>query len=114
LEDCVFCRIVKRELPSQVVYEDEDILGFRDIRPVAPVHVLLVPKKHIASLSDLTPEDARLVGALMQSVVSYANTETALGGGYRVVINTGPAAGQSVAHLHLHVLGGQNLGWPWG
>ncbi|MEW6524470.1 MAG: histidine triad nucleotide-binding protein [Bacillota bacterium] len=114
MAECLFCRIVNKELPSHIVYEDEDILGFRDIAPVAPVHVLFVPKRHIASLSDLTDEDGPLVGKLLQSVANYAATENSLAQGYRVVANTGPAAGQSVAHLHFHVLGGRQMGWPWG
>jgi len=114
LAECVFCRIVSKELPSRVVYENEDILGFRDIAPVAPVHILLVPKRHIDGLSDLTPEDTQLLGKLLQGAAEYAATDPALAEGYRVIINTGPAGGQSVAHLHLHVLGGRHLGWPWG
>jgi histidine triad (HIT) family protein len=114
LAECVFCRIVRRELPSRVVYENEDILGFWDIAPAAPVHILLVPKRHIAGLSDLTPGDTGLLGKLLQGAAEYAATDPALAQGYRVIINSGPAGGQSVAHLHLHVLGGRHLGWPWG
>lgn len=114
MAECVICRIVGKELPSRVVYETEEILGFRDIAPVAPVHILLVPKKHITGLSALSPEDTQLLGKLLQGAAEYAATDPALVEGYRVIINTGPAGGQSIAHLHLHLLGGRHLGWPWG
>ncbi|MDQ7794080.1 MAG: histidine triad nucleotide-binding protein [bacterium] len=105
---CLFCRIVAGELSSRRVYEDDRVVAFEDIQPVAPVHVLLVPRRHLASLADLTPEDGDLAGHLLLVAAR-------LGGelcpdGYRLLVNTGEEAGQTVGHLHLHVLGGRRLG----
>ena len=111
-ENCLFCRIVRREIPATIVAETEDCVAFRDINPQAPVHVLVVPREHVESLND-TP-DARLVGRLALVAADIARTEGVAGSGYRTVINTNADAGQSVFHIHLHLLGGRRLGWPPG
>lgn len=111
--DCVFCKIARREIPSEVVYEDEKTLAFRDINPQAPVHVLVIPKRHISSLAELGEGDEDLMGHLVvvASRLAYA---LGVGQGFRVVGNCGEMAGQSVFHVHMHVLGGRRLGWPPG
>jgi histidine triad (HIT) family protein len=109
----IFQRIIDREIPADIVYEDALCLAFRDISPKAPTHVLLIPKKEIPSTNDLTEADQSLVGHLLLVVPKLAH-QLGLTGGYRVVINCGPDAGQAVPHLHLHVLGGRPLGWPPG
>lgn len=113
LTDCLFCKIIKRELPSEIVYEDDDVLAFRDIKPQAPVHVLIIPKRHIASLDDLTKEDENAMGRAML-VASKLARDLGISEGYRVVTNCGKDAGQSVFHIHMHLLGGRSLGWPPG
>lgn len=105
--DCIFCRIVAKELPADVVYEDEQILAFRDIKPVAPVHILVIPKRHIKSLQDAQPADEQLLGALL-GVARQVAAEQNLAG-YRVATNIGKDGGQVVGHLHLHVIGGRPL-----
>ena len=105
--DCVFCRIAARELPSECVYEDPEVLAFRDIHPLAPTHVLVVPKKHVPSLHDL--QDARLAGALLSAAAEVAR-QAGLERGWRLIANCGEHGGQEVDHLHLHVLGGRPLG----
>jgi histidine triad (HIT) family protein len=112
LAECIFCRIVAGELPSDRVHEDEHVLAFRDIRPQAPVHVLVIPKQHHASLSD-APDDPALLGRLLLAARELAR-RLGLADGYRVVVNTGPAGGQTVDHLHLHLLGGRSMTWPPG
>jgi len=113
LTDCLFCKIANKELPSEIVYEDDDVLAFRDIKPQAPVHVLIIPKRHIASLSDLTEDDKDAMGHLM-FVASKLAGDLGIGEGFRVVVNCGKDAGQSVFHIHMHLLGGRSLGWPPG
>lgn len=113
LSDCLFCKIVKKELPSEIVYEDDEVLAFRDIKPQAPVHVLIIPKRHIASLADLTEEDGDAMGRVML-VASKLARDSGISEGYRVVANCGKDAGQSVFHIHVHLLGGRSLGWPPG
>ena len=113
-EDCIFCRIARRELDCEVVSEDEDTFAFRDLNPQAPTHVLVVPKEHIAELTDLTPARADLVGRLVLKGVELARSEGLSERGFRLVLNCGPEAGQSVFHVHLHVLGGRKMGWPPG
>lgn len=110
MEDCLFCKIIKREIPSTIVYEDEEILAFRDINPVAPVHVLVIPKKHISSLVDLKPEDEALVGRIYSVINKIAKQENVFESGFRVVVNCGEDGGQEVKHLHFHLLGGKKLG----
>ena len=107
--DCIFCRIAAGEVPSQVVYQDEDVFVFRDVNPQAPTHVLIIPRKHIASLQELRPEDAMLVGRLALAAPRIAEAENIAASGYRLVVNTGPDAGQLVQHLHFHLLGGRPL-----
>lgn len=112
-KDCLFCRIIAGEIPSRKVYEDERIYAFEDIQPGAPTHVLLVPKRHVHGLSECTGSDAPLLGELQLRAAALAR-ERGLTGGYRTVLNVGPDAGQSVFHLHLHLLGGRRMAWPPG
>jgi histidine triad (HIT) family protein len=109
----IFTKIINREIPADIVYEDDDCLAFRDVSPQAPVHVLLIPKKPVVSLRELTPADAELCGHLLLTVPKVADI-LGLDGGYRTVINTGADGGQSVYHLHIHILGGRQLTWPPG
>ena len=113
MSDCLFCKIVAGEIPSNKVYEDDLILAFNDVAPQAPVHCLIVPKKHMASLDETTPEDAQLLAHIMLKVKDIA---ASLGceNGYRVVINTGEDGMQSVQHLHVHILGKRKMAWPPG
>lgn len=113
MSDCLFCRIAEGEIPSNKVYEDEQIVCFHDIEPQAPVHVLIVPKKHIKSLDELTSDDAELISHIMLKIKDIAS-ELGLEGGYRAVINTGDDAFQTVKHLHFHILGKRKLTWPPG
>lgn len=111
-EPCLFCRIVRREVPAAIVAETEDCLAFRDITPRAPVHVLVIPKVHVATLNDAA--DAAQLGKLMLVATEVARAEGIAESGYRTVVNTGPAAGQTVFHIHLHLLGGRDMQWPPG
>lgn len=111
---CVFCRIVAGELPATVVHDEDEILAFRDIAPNAPSHVLIIPKTHISSVATLTDELGPLSGRLLVLAARIAETEGIDGDGYRVVTNVGEWGGQSVDHLHLHVLGGRKFAWPPG
>lgn len=111
--DCLFCRIVAHEIPSDVVHEDDAVLAFRDINPKAPTHVLVIPKAHIASAADLGAQDGSLLGRMFAVVADVADRE-GLSRGWRVVTNVGEDGGQSVEHLHLHLLGGRRLSWPPG
>jgi histidine triad (HIT) family protein len=110
---CLFCRIAKGEIPSKVVREDEEIYAFRDIDPKAPTHVLIIPRRHIASVNDLSDNDANIIGRLFLAAREIAAAE-GLRNGFRLVMNSGPDAGQSVSHIHLHVLGGRRMSWPPG
>ncbi|HKQ73560.1 MAG TPA: histidine triad nucleotide-binding protein [Blastocatellia bacterium] len=112
--NCLFCRIISGEIPSNKVYESELAFAFRDINPQAPTHVLIVPKKHIASLNEASQDDQALLGHLALVASDLANQLGIAAGGYRTVINTGAGAGQSVWHIHVHLLGGRDLGWPPG
>jgi histidine triad (HIT) family protein len=112
--DCLFCRIVAGEIPADVVHRDETVLAFRDINPHAPTHLLVIPIRHIPSAADLTDADALLIGQLFAVIGDLARSEGVVASGFRVVTNTGPDAGQSVAHLHLHLLGGRPMAWPPG
>lgn len=111
---CLFCEIVAGRIPSRVVYRDETILAFHDIRPEAPVHVLFIPKKHLTSLLDLQSEDDALVGSLVRRARDLAQELGLAERGFRLVFNAGADAGYSVFHIHLHLLGGRSLGWPPG
>jgi histidine triad (HIT) family protein len=111
-DHCLFCRIVRGEIPASIVWEDEHALAFRDIDPKAPVHVLVIPKRHVASLNEAT--DGRLLGHLLLAARELAEAESIADEGYRTVINTNANAGQTVFHLHVHVLGGRRLKWPPG
>lgn len=111
---CLFCNIVEKKIPADVVYEDEHALAFKDIRPVAPTHVLVIPKKHVAAIHDLDPADAGMIGNTMVAAKKVADALGLVEGGYRLVINDGADAGQTVFHIHVHVLGGRALAWPPG
>ena len=107
MEDCIFCKIVKKEIPSTIVYEDEDILAFNDINPVTPVHILVIPKKHIESLAEIKEEDEKLIGKIHTTIKKIANQVGILDKGFRVIVNCGEDGGQEVKHLHFHILGGK-------
>jgi histidine triad (HIT) family protein len=111
---CLFCRIVAGEIPASKVYEDDRLLAFADINPQAPMHVLVVPKQHVATLNDLTGEHDILVGAMVRAAAKIAKEKGYDGPGYRTVFNCNAQAGQTVFHIHLHVLGGRSLSWPPG
>jgi histidine triad (HIT) family protein len=111
---CLFCNIVARKVPSKIVLENDHALSFEDIRPAAPKHALVIPKKHIAGIHEATPEDTALLGELLAMARATAEKLGLESGGYRLVVNQGPDAGQSVFHLHVHVLGGRALAWPPG
>lgn len=111
---CLFCRLARGEIPSRRVLETDDVIAFHDIDPKAPVHVLVIPREHVASLDDLEERHAELVGKLHLAARDVAREEGLREKGWRVVTNVGEDAGQSVAHVHLHVLGGRTLGWPPG
>ncbi len=112
--ECLFCRIIAREVPSRIVYEDDRVLAFEDVNPQAPVHVLIVPKRHLATLNDLAPADDGLVGELIRRGAAIARERGVADAGYRTLFNCNRGAGQSVFHIHLHVLGGRHLTWPPG
>jgi histidine triad (HIT) family protein len=111
---CLFCKIAAKEIPAKVLFEEHDLLAFHDINPGAPTHVLVIPKEHIGSLNEGTPEHAPLFGRLLLAAARVAKETGIAESGYRVVTNTGPNAGQSVFHLHVHVLGGRPMAWPPG
>lgn len=110
--DCLFCKIVAGEIPADIVYESDAALAFRDINAQAPTHVLVIPRKHIATINDIEIEDEGLVGSLYTAAREIARSEGIADDGYRVVMNCNESAGQSVFHIHLHVLGGKSMGWP--
>jgi histidine triad (HIT) family protein len=111
--DCLFCKIVAKEIPAEVVLDRDDVLAFRDVNPQAPTHVLVVPKEHLASLEAVGAGHQPLLASLVDAVNEVARAD-GVDGGFRMVTNVGPAAGQSVDHLHLHVLGGRAMTWPPG
>jgi histidine triad (HIT) family protein len=113
MADTIFGRIIRREIPARIEYEDDLCLAFHDVAPQAPVHVLVIPKRPIASLADVGDDDAMVLGHLVVVAAQLART-LGLTGGYRLVVNCGPDGGQSVDHLHVHLLGGRSLGWPPG
>jgi histidine triad (HIT) family protein len=114
MTDCLFCRIAAGDVPAEIILEDDDLLAFRDIQPQAPVHVLIIPRRHIESLSAATAEDIPLLGKVARAAALIAAQEGIEASGYRCVMNNGPDAQQSVPHLHLHVLGGRSFSWPPG
>jgi histidine triad (HIT) family protein len=111
--DCIFCKIVAGTIPAPRLYEDDNTLAFPDLNPQAPTHILVIPKLHLGSLADATPANQELLGQLLGAAAEVARQQ-GLGKGYRVAINTGPNGGQTVEHLHLHVLGGRAMHWPPG
>ena len=113
-EDCLFCKIFAREIPAQEVFRDDDIVAFEDIRPVAPTHVLVIPKQHIPSIHDLTRDQGPMLARMMEVANRVADERKVDRDGYRLVFNKGPQAGQSVYHVHLHLLGGRAMSWPPG
>jgi len=114
VQECIFCKVIKKEIPSEIVYEDEHILAFKDIKPAAPVHLLIIPKKHITSLSDLHEEDAELMGRIQIASVHLARQMGLAEQGFRVVCNCGHDGGQMVMHIHYHLLAGRQMQWPPG
>lgn len=115
MADCIFCKIAGKEIPSTLVYEDETVVAFKDLEPQAPVHVLVIPKKHIESILALTDADKALVGHILADVIPQLARELGVAEkGFRVVANTGEKGGQSVKHLHFHLLGGRSMQWPPG
>jgi histidine triad (HIT) family protein len=114
MTDCLFCKLLAGQIPAAIVYEDERVVAFRDINPQAPTHVLVIPRRHIATLNDLGPEDDGLVGELVRRAAAVAREQGHAEGGYRVVFNCNADAGQTVFHIHLHLVGGRKLGWPPG
>jgi histidine triad (HIT) family protein len=114
MTDCLFCKIVNREIPASIVYEDGRLLAFNDINPQAPTHILVIPKQHIATLNDLSPEHDSMVGELVRRAAAIASDRGLSSGGFRVVFNTNREAGQTVFHIHLHLIGGRRMTWPPG
>lgn len=114
MTDCLFCKIALGELPTDVVYQDAEVVAFRDIDPQAPVHVLVIPRRHVTGFSDASEADASLLGKLCLTAARVASMEGIEESGYRTVVNSGPDANQSVHHLHMHVLGGRPMTWPPG
>ena len=114
MNDCLFCRISAKKIPAKLVYEDRNAVAFEDIQPQAPVHVLIVPKKHISTSLDITDEDDGLIGHLFRIAGQIAKEKGIADRGFRLLMNTNPEAGQSVYHIHLHLLGGRQMHWPPG
>lgn len=111
--DCLFCKIANDEIPASILHQDKDCVAFSDLHPQAPTHLLIVPRRHVASLAQTSDEDEALLGHLVRTASNLAKTQ-GLSGGFRVVINTGEDGGQTVHHLHLHLLGGRSMHWPPG
>ena len=114
MSDCLFCKIIAREIPASIVYEDERLIAIKDINPQAPTHLLLVPKRHIPTLNDLAAGDDQIVGELVRRAAAIAKDQGIDAGGFRTVFNTNREAGQTVFHIHLHLLGGRAMSWPPG
>jgi histidine triad (HIT) family protein len=114
MTDCLFCRVVAGSIPATIVHRDDQLVAFRDIDPKAPLHVLIVPTKHIPTLNDLTPEDDALIGSMFRRAAAIAAEHGNAERGYRTVFNTNRESGQTVFHVHLHLLAGRSLGWPPG
>jgi len=114
MDKCIFCQIIEHKIPAQIVLENEEIIAFRDINPQAPVHILIIPKKHISSLIELNKNHDELIGQICRVAKELAKKESIDSSGFRLVVNTGPNAGQAVNHIHFHLLGGRKLKWPPG
>ena len=114
MADCIFCKIISKKIPARIVYEDESVLAFDDINPQSPIHMLVIPKKHISTSLDLTNDDNVLIGHLYHIANKLAIERKIAERGFRMVMNTNPEAGQSVYHIHLHLLGGRPMHWPPG
>ena len=114
MPDCLFCRIAAGEIPSTIVYEDAQMVAFKDITPQAPTHILVIPRRHISTLNDLTAEDDGLVGEMTRRAAAIAKEQGLADRGYRVLFNCNADAGQTVFHIHMHLVGGRRLGWPPG
>jgi histidine triad (HIT) family protein len=111
---CLFCQIAKKEIAAKILFEDDDLVAFSDIHPVAPTHALVIPRRHLVSLNEAAPADAELLGKLILAAQRVAREAKISDAGWRVVVNTGAHAGQSVFHVHVHVLGGRTMAWPPG
>jgi len=114
MAECIFCNIIERKMPAEILYETEQIIAFRDINPQAPIHILICPRTHTPTVNDLTEEDVTLVGRLLLVAKELAKKENVHETGYRLVLNTNRWAGQSIYHVHLHLLGGRRMSWPPG
>jgi histidine triad (HIT) family protein len=114
MNDCIFCKIADKKLPAQILFENERIVAFRDIRPQAPTHILVIPRRHIPTVNDLIPDDAQLIGEMCYVAQQMALGEGIDQSGYRLIMNCNRDAGQEVFHIHLHLLGGRCMGWPPG
>ncbi len=114
MSDCVFCRIVKKEIPANVIYEDDEVVAFEDLNPQAPVHILVIPRAHLATLNEVGEDRAGLIGKVVSAAVGIAADKGLAESGYRLVANCQAAAGQSVFHIHFHLMGGRNFKWPPG
>jgi histidine triad (HIT) family protein len=114
MSDCIFCKIAEKKIPSKIVHEDDKVVAFDDVNPQAPTHVLVIPRKHVASIAELNEADSGLLTHLMMTGNKIAKQKGIAEGGYRLVVNTGKNGGQTVFHLHLHVLGGRPMHWPPG
>jgi histidine triad (HIT) family protein len=114
VSDCLFCKLIAGQIPATIVYQNDHVVAFKDITPQAPTHVLVVPRRHIPSLNDLVPADDALVGEMVRSAAAIARDNGHAAGGYRTVFNCNADAGQTVFHLHLHLLGGRTMTWPPG
>ena len=114
MTDCIFCKIAAGDIPADKLYEDDEVVSFRDIEPQAPVHALVIPKRHIATLNDLTADDSAVIGKLYQTAIQVARQLDVADSGYRTLINCNKQGGQDVFHIHLHLLAGRQMGWPPG
>jgi histidine triad (HIT) family protein len=114
MSECLFCRLVKGDIPSDIIYENDDVIAFRDQNPQAPTHVLVIPRKHISTVNDLTAEDKNVVGEMLLAGKAVAAQDGIAEDGYRLILNCNEGAGQTVFHIHLHVLGGRVMNWPPG
>ena len=112
MDNCIFCKIINREIPSEIVYEDDKMIAFKDVNPVAPVHVLMIPKAHIPSAMDITEENADVIAHIFNNAKKVAGIMGITDSGFRIVNNCGENAGQTVMHLHFHLIGGKTLLWP--